>query len=317
MDQFTVENDGVRLNVIAKGAGPAVLCVHGWPELSHSWRHQLDYFGTRGWRIAAMDVRGYGGSDKPEPVEAYRMKTINADVAAVIDAMGGEVVLIGHDWGAPIVYTTALRYPHKVRAVAGLSVPFQPQADVSFLGLMRQIYKDRFFYQLYFQKEGVAEAELEGDPDAHAKIMLALSSVGSGFAEAAAAEDPNRTTLLAGLKVPDPLPAWVTPEDLATYKNAFAEGGWRGPINRYRAQDMDFEERADVLGKHIEQPACFIAGERDLVRRFRPGADLYDYAAVGCRDFRGKTIIPGAGHWVQQEKPGETNAALEMFLTGL
>ena len=318
MRTMTVHNDAVALNVVVAGPDDSpdlpILCVHGWPELSHSWRHQLAHFAGQGRRIAAMDVRGYGGSDKPYAVAAYRLAALASDVAAVIAALGGRAILFGHDWGAPIVWNTALRHPEAVAAVAGLSVPFTPWGDTRFLDVMRQLHAGKFFYQFYFQPDGVAETELAADPDALAKIYFALSGdvKWPGFGRKLPGD-----TLLAGLPLPDPLPSWLPAEDLAIYKTAFAAGGWRGPINRYRAQDLDFDDAVPLRGQFITQPAAFIAGTRDPVRGFAPGMDAYANAGAFCRDFRGTTLIDGAGHWVQQEAPAATNEALQAFVDGL
>ncbi|WP_448582762.1 alpha/beta fold hydrolase, partial [Thermaurantiacus sp.] len=268
-----------------------------------------------GRRVAALDVRGYGRSDKPWPVEAYRLSVICTDIAAIIDALGGKAVLVGHDWGAPIVWNTALRHEAKVVAVAGLSVPYVPMGEVSFLDIARQLYKDRFFYQLYFQEEGRVEAELEADPQALHKIYFGLSAAGTDMAFLM--NKPPSAGLLDGLAAPDRLPEWMPEADMAVFVEAFRKGGWRGPINRYRAQDLDFAERAPVKGRTIPQPACFIAGEADLVRHFVPGVDLYADPGAFCQDYRGTTLVPRAGHWVQQETPEAVNAALEAFLAGL
>jgi pimeloyl-ACP methyl ester carboxylesterase len=318
MRTMTVYNEAVALNVVVAGPDDSpqlpILCVHGWPELSHSWRHQLAHFADQGRRIAAMDVRGYGASDKPYAISAYSLSALAGDVAAVIAALGGRAILFGHDWGAPIVWNTALRHPDAVAAVAGLSVPYSPWGEIRFLDMMRQMHAGKFFYQFYFQAEGVAEADLAADPDALAKLYFALSGDAAypGFGR----KLPG-ATVLDGLPLPDPLPASLTLEDLAVYKTAFAAGGWRGPINRYRAQDIDFDEAIPLRGQMISQPAAFIAGTRDPVRGFAPGMDLYANAGAGCADFRGTTLIEGAGHWVQQEAPEATNAALQTFVDGL
>jgi pimeloyl-ACP methyl ester carboxylesterase len=318
MRNLQVHNGAISIQVVVDGpahsAALPILCVHGWPELAHSWRHQIAHFAAAGRRIAAMDVRGYGGSSKPDAIAAYRLTELCADVAAVIEALGGRAILFGHDWGAPIVWNTALRHPDHVAAVAGLSVPFTPWGDMRFLDVMRALHQGRFFYQFYFQAEGVAEAELAADPDALAKIYHALSgdAASPGFGR----KQPD-DVLLSGLAVPDPLPEWLPAGDLAVYQAAFAAGGWRGPINRYRAQDLDFDDAAPLRGQHIAQPAAFIAGSRDPVRWFARDVDLYATAGAACTDFRGTTIIDGAGHWVQQEAPAATNAALAEFVHGL
>ena len=317
MEFVHVDNGDISLRVALEGTGPVILCVHGWPELWYSWRHQINYFARQGYTVAAMDVRGYGGSSKPHDIASYTMRELAGDVAAVIEAMSDEpLVLFGHDWGAPIVCNTALLYPESVQAVAGLSVPYMPAGDVPLMDMFGQFYSDRFFYQKYFQAEGVAEAEVEADlKGALRKIYFALS--GNAPLNKWLETKPSDAKLLDGLEDPDPFPAWMTNKNLNVYLQAFAKGGFRGPFNRYRAHQLDFDEQGALRGKLIEQPACFIAGERDAVRSFIPGGDLYADPGAGCTDFRGSTIIANVGHWVQQEAPAETNEALASFLAAL
>ncbi len=314
MDFVTVHNGPIALNVAVKGEGKLIVCVHGFPELWYSWRHQIDRFSARGYRVAALDVRGYGGSSKPSEISAYSMRNLTADVAAVIDRLGnGAAVLFGHDWGAPIVWNTALIYPEKVTAVAGLSVPYVPRSERSFIKVARSIYAGRFFYQLYFQQEGVAEAEFESDiPTALRKLYFAAS--GDGPLDALLAMKPADAKLLDGMADPRPFPAWMSEAELKVYADAFQAGGFRGPLNRYRAQEIDFVDLADYAGKPVTRPSFFIAGERDPVRHFIPGLDLYQTAGAACSDFRGSVIVPRVGHWVQQEAPDATDTALEGFL---
>ncbi len=152
MEFITVRNGDMTLKVAVAGKGPLILCVHGWPELWYSWRYQLGYFAERGYKVAAMDVRGYGGSSRPHAIESYTLRSLAGDVAAVANHLGeGRAILFGHDWGAPIVWTTALLYPDMITAVAGLSVPYIPVSDVPFSEMAKAIYADRFFYQTYFQ----------------------------------------------------------------------------------------------------------------------------------------------------------------------
>jgi pimeloyl-ACP methyl ester carboxylesterase len=279
----------------------------------------MAHFAARGYRVAAMDVRGYGGSSKPHAIAAYTMREIAADVAAVIDALAGaegKAILFGHDWGAPIVWNAAVLHPDRVRAVAGLSVPFVPASPASLVDALRVMYAGRFFYQLYFQAEGVVEAEVEADMrGALRRIYYTIS--GNAPLNAWLAPKPADARLLDGMVDPDPFPAWMSDADLQVYVDAFEAGGFRGPINRYRAQVLDPAELVHVHGKPVTQPACFIGGGNDAVRAFVPGMDLYADPGANCLDYRGTTIIPGIGHWVQQEAPDAVNAALEAFLAGL
>jgi pimeloyl-ACP methyl ester carboxylesterase len=319
-DMRMVETNGIRLSVALSGEGPLVVLVHGFPESWYSWRHQIPALAAAGFRVAAPDVRGYGGSDKPEPVEAYAIEEMCADIAGLIEALGErQAVLVGHDWGAPIVWNTALFHPEKVRAVAGLGVPHIGRGPVPRIQLFRRLYAGRFFYQLYFQAPGVAEAELEADVRASLrKIYYAASGEAlSAGLPGLLADKPADARLLDGVPDPDPFPAWLGEADLAFYVSQFERSGFRGPLNRYRTSELDFAQQAAVAGKRIEQPAAFIAGSLEPVLRFIPGVDLIEQMRAQLGDLRLVRLIEGAGHWVQQERPAEVNAALLEFLRGL
>ena len=321
VDVVNVANGDITIEVATVGDGPLVVFVHGWPELWISWRHQMQFVADRGYRAAALNVRGYGGSSNPTEVEAYTMREIAGDVAAVIDALGdGEpAVIVGHDWGAPIVWNTARLHPGRVRAVMGMSVPYLPIGPTSSLEIFRELYADRFFYQLYFQQPGVAEAELGADHGRSLRLIFHGASAASA-AEAAglAGDKPAYAGLLDGMVDPGLPLGHLTDEEFAVYVEAYQRSGWHGPINRYRAQDLDAADIGHLDDDGVlTQPAAFVGGELDGVRFFIPGLDLFDLAPRSCADWRGTTIVPGAGHWVQQERPAETNAALGEFLDSL
>jgi len=313
----TVRNGAIDLRVAVTGSGPLILCIHGWPELWYSWRHQMEHFATRGFTVAAMDVRGYGGSSNPPEIEAYRLTELCADAAAVIDELGGgDAIVFGHDWGAPIAWNTARLHPDKVRAVAGLSVPYTPVGPVSPLEMWRERYEGKFFYQLYIEQPGMAEAEC-GANTAGALRRIYYGASGDADRSLFTEKGPD-AGLLDGTIDPDPFPVWMSPTDLAVYVEAFEASGWVGPFNRYRAQGLDADEIGSLPnGARLTHPAAFVAGALDGVRDFMPGLDLFDFAPVFCTDFRGSTIIPGVGHWVQQEAPEATNAALDAFVDTL
>lgn len=309
----TVSNGDIDIRVAVAGEGPLMLFVHGWPELWYSWRHQMEHFADR-YTVAAMDVRGYGGSSKPDEIERYSLLELAGDAAAVIDAMGGSAIVVGHDWGAPIAWQTARVHADKVSAVAGLSVPYLPVGPDSPMDLWDVLYADKFFYMKYFQAPGVAEAELQADTAR--SLRMVWYSASAGGRGAMIMHKPADATMLDGLIDPDPFPDWSTPDDLAVYVEAFEAGGWTGPLNRYRAQGIDSEQLGSQAEppKEIQQPATFIGGEHDPVRKFVVGVDLFDDPGANCADFRGATIVPAAGHWVQQEAPEATNAALDEFV---
>lgn len=314
-----IETNGIRVRAVVEGSGPLCVLVHGWPESWYSWRHQIDPLVAAGYRVCVPDVRGYGGSDKPEPIEAYDMVHMTDDVCGLIEALGErQAILIGHDWGAPIVWTTAVRYPERVRAVAGLSVPHLGRGDRPAIEVFKQIYAGRFFYQLYFQTPGVAEKELEADPAATIrKVYYSASGDVKDSERGLMAQKPPDANMLDGLIDPNPLPAWLTAEDVAYYASEFKRSGFRGPLNRYRNQERDFAALPELSEKKVTQPALFIAGSRDPVLAFVPGVKLSDLMDPWYTDLREKVIIEGGGHWIQQERPAEVNAALTRFLRAI
>lgn len=314
-----VANGEFNVEVTSQGSGPLMLCIHGWPELWSSWRHQMDHFSDR-YTVAAMNVRGYGGSSNPTDIERYTLRELASDAAAVIDELGGgSAIVLGHDWGAPIAWNTARLHPDKVSAVCGMSVPYMPVGPDNTLDLWRSVYTEhgKFFYQVYFDdNRGGAEAELGADT-ARSLRMIYYSASGDGSTARLADAKPADSTMLDGLVDPEPFPAWASDDDIRVVADGIDQGGWHGPLNRYRAQPFDAQDLGQLPDGNLGQPAAFIGGEVDPVRTFMEGVDIFDFAPLACDDFRGTTVISGAGHWVQQEAPVETNAALEAFLSSL
>ena len=312
-----VTTNGVRLRVAVAGEGPLVLLVHGWPECWYSWRHQFAPLTAAGYRVAAPDLRGYGGSDKPDALEAYDMPSLIGDVLGLIDHFGErDAVLVGHDWGAPVVWNTAALHRDRIRAVAGLSVPWFPRGEVPAIDLWRELYKGRFFYQLYFETPGMAERELEADVRRSLRMIYYNLSGDAPDGEWIKPR-PEDSTLLDHLEDPPTLPPWLTEHDLDYYTRQFEAGGFGRPLHRYRNQRRDWELLPELHEARITQPACFIAGTREIVLQFIPGADLIANMKAYTDDLRVCALIDGAGHWIQQERPEATNRALLEFLEGL
>lgn len=309
----TVQTNGIHLHLAEAGQGPLVLLLHGWPESAYSWRHQLVALADAGYHAVAPDVRGYGQSDKPEPIEAYSMKQLLADLVGLLDALGEKTaVVVGHDWGATMAWTCAALHPDRFRAVVGLSVPYLGRAPLPPMQLFRRMFGDTWVYLLYFQEPGVAEAELEADIPRTVRIILGGAP---GFDPRALVDKSRRKGdgFLTGLEVPASLPAWLTEADVAHFAKELEHSGFRGGLNRYRNMDRDWEELPELATALIQQPALFIVGEKDPGRSFSP-VDPMKTLVPGLRDM---VVIPGAGHWLQQERPAEVNAALLAFLKSL
>jgi pimeloyl-ACP methyl ester carboxylesterase len=321
MPDFRIIDAGAaKLRVAVEGQGPLVVLVHGFPESWYSWRHQLGPIAEAGFTAAAIDVRGYGGSDKPTEVAAYDMESLTADVAGVAKALqpDGPAILIGHDWGAPIVWNSAFSRPDAFRAVAGLAVPFTGVPARPFSEVFTKLFteKDRFFYQAWFQKVGPPEAEAEKDVrDFLRKFYYGIAG------EAPDGSWPQKSasaTLLEGMVDPDVFPAWLTPQDLDYYVGEFEKSGFFGPISRYRNHERDHAWLQQFQGRTLDQPSLLIGGDRDPAfngfgRIADPGAEMRKHATR----LQAVHVLPGCGHWTQQERPAEVNAILIPWLKGL
>jgi pimeloyl-ACP methyl ester carboxylesterase len=324
MPEFKMVDAGkARLRVALEGEGPLALMVHGFPESWYSWRHQMRPIAEAGFTACAIDVRGYGGSQKFDTVADFSMENIVADVRGVADALSPDrpAVLIGHDWGAPIVYNTGLIYPDRFGAVAALSVIYTGVPARSFDDIIKEQFDDKnlFFYQSYFREPGRAEAVFDPNPrDFLRKFYyiasgdVDLSQMADAFAKDASA------ALLDGMPDPNPFPAWLTDSDLDYFVREFEQSGFFGPLSRYRNHTRDFEYLQQFKDRTLAQPAFFIAGDKDGA--FNGFGAMSDPIAV-MRGFvpnlQGGHVLPGCGHWTQQERPAEVNALLVPWLKTL
>lgn len=320
ISRISPDHGPIDLHVVTLGPaeGQLLLCVHGWPENWYSWRHQMTHFAALGYRVAAMDVRGYGQSSRPDAVAAYTITELAADAAAVINQLSPDApaILIGHDWGAPIVWNTARLHPAAVKAVAGMSVVYIPSTAGDPMELWDMLYADKFFYMRYFQQPGVAEAAFDAD---RAQALRKVYFAGSGDSpvELWTGDQPRDIAFLDFLIDPDPAPHWMDTAEMTAITDVHGDGPMHGWFNRYRAQHLDGALIEPVGDPLLAQPTCFIAGENDIVRHFVPGMDLFADPGASMTDYRGTTLIDSVGHWVQQEAPEATNAALEAFITSL
>jgi pimeloyl-ACP methyl ester carboxylesterase len=308
IEHITVATNGIDMHVATCGSGPPVVLCHGFPELWYSWRHQLPALADAGYRAIAPDQRGYGQTTAPPDVGDYTVLELAADLTGMLDALGEErAVFVGHDWGAIVVWQLALLAPERVAAVANLSVPFLPRAPVPPTQLFRALTQGRFFYILYFQAVGPAEGELDRDPRASLRALFGARSWGGR------SDEPEDAGLLARAGDAVEIPEWLTEADLDVYAAEFARTGFTPALNWYRNFDRNWELTADLAGAKVEPPALFVTGERDPVSRFAPAAMMDGWLS----DPRGRIVLPGAGHWTQQERPDEVNRILLEFLANV
>ena len=313
----TIETNGVRIHLAEAGTGPLVVLCHGFPESWYSWRHQLPAFAESGFHAVAPDMRGYGQTDRPEAIDQYTLLHLIGDVVGLLDALGAEqAVIAGHDWGAPVAWHAALLRPDRFRAVVGLSVPYRPRGPVRPTTVMPQT-EDAVFYQLYFQTPGTAEIEFERDVRRTMRGILCSISGDAPQGTGVVGMVPRQGSFLALMPNPETLPSWLSEADIDFYVGEFARTGFRGGLNWYRNIDRNWELLAPFAGAQVMVPALYIAGDRDPVVAF-PGMDrLIPNLANFVPQLRRTIVLPGCGHWTQQERAAEVNAAMIDFLREL
>lgn len=295
-----VEVNGISLRVFEHGPAdsdkPLVVLCHGFPELAFSWRHQVLALGAAGYRVLAPDMRGFGGSSRPEDVDAYDTLTVCADLVGLLDAVGADdAVFVGHDWGAQVVWQMALAHPERVRGVVGMSVPVAPRSPVAPLPVMRRRLGDAF-YMVWFQEPGVADRALARNVR---RTLVTREIWSAEWAERADERFPP--------------PPWLSEEELAYYVEEFERTGFTGGLNYYRNLDRTWELTEHLTGRTIDCPSLFVTGSADPVGRFMPADRLEEVLT----DLRGRVVLDGAGHWIQQERAGAVSAALLEFLEGV
>ena len=312
-----IKTNGINMRIAEMGEGPLVILVHGWPESWYSWRHQLKALADAGYHAVAPDMRGYGKTDKPTNIEDYDIVHLTADIAGIVDAMGEKnAILVGHDWGSIVTWNAVLLHPEKFSALVAMSVPYNGRGPTSPVDGMRRAMNDNFYYILYFQEWNMAEREFDADPYG---VLSRLYLSPDSPREEPEYTDPKRGGIgwIPRRGAAKGLPDWLTQEDLDYYVNEFTEAGFRGGINYYRNFHRNWEITPQLTGAKVTQPVIFVAGEKDVVVGGRTAEQLTQSMSHVVNDFRGVTLFPGIGHWVQQEAPEETNKVILEFLQSL
>lgn len=333
---------GTRIHAVEQGSGPLVILVHGFPESWYSWRHQIPVLAEAGYKVVAIDQRGFGRSSKFRVNSAYRIDQVVADIEALVDAYGErQAVVVGHDWGAPVAWTFAWLHPHRCRGVVGMSVPFAGRGLIGLPGCpfgeirprdyhIELAGPGRTFYQDYFSEQDEIINEIEEDLR---KWFLGLTYTVSGEAAAAAVAaggvpaDPvealrygplcmaDGARLSDAFVYPETMPGWFTDEDLDFYVGEFERAGFSGGLAFYHNVDAGWKVLEGAADHPLTPPSMFIGGEFDVATAW--GAQAIERAEEKMPDYRGSHIIPSAGHWIQQESPAETNRLLLEFLAQL
>ena len=311
-----VETNGVTLRVTEAGkrGAPVIVLLHGFPELGFSWRHQIPELVTAGYHVLAPDQRGYGGSSRPTRLEDYDVVQLTGDVAGLLDDVDAETAVIaGHDWGSVVATNFPLLHPDRVSACVAMSVPPVPRSLVRPTEAWRKAFGENFFYILYFQEPGPADAELDGDPARALRRLLGGIRSADGENVFVQMATPGPAGFIERLPEPDGRPTWISSDELNHYVEVFTESGFTGPLNWYRNFDRNWELTESTPASTIDVPTLFIGGTADPALMMTPRDRVRDVVSGPYRE----VLIEGAGHWLQQERPDEVNAALVDFLGGL
>ena len=311
----TVPAGGITMHIAEAGSGRPVILVHGFPELWYTWRRIIPIVADAGYHVVAPDMRGYGQTEAPEKLEDYDIAHLTNDLLGLLDELGEEkAVFVGHDWGATVVWSLAQMHPDRVEAVVGMSVPFTPRPPMPMIDLMKAMSGDRFNYFVYFQERGRPEAELSRDLQHTFKAFMWSISGEAPQGSAPRADQPAEGTgILDGRAEPPTLPEWLTQEDVDYFVAEFGRTGFTGALNWYRNLNRNWELMEPYGENHINMPSLFITGERDPVRRLLPEALMEGWLG----DLRDTLVLPGTGHWAEQERPAEVSAAILGFLKEL
>lgn len=349
-DSSLIEANGQRLHLVECGEGPMVLLVHGFPESWFSWRHQIPALAAAGYRAVAMSGRGYGRSSRPTDPSAYRITELVADCVAAVQALGeSSATIVGHDWGAQVAWASAWMRPDIFPAVVAMGVAFGGRslltlpgpydATDSMDGDIRPSTVERriggpelVFYREHLATPGVAEREMETDVASwlrDAYYSYSASAPRSAHAHDFAERDPTDDELVRLIRqsaacippgarwrdrflpAPSPFPRWLREDVMDFYVAEFESTGFTGALNWYRNRELNWELLGAYAGTPIQVPALYIAGDQDPATMFLKDA----VARMATRVPRLTTYtIPDCGHWIGEERPDETNAAIANFL---
>jgi len=298
--------NGIKMHYVEQGKGPLVVLVHGFPESWYSWRLQIPALAAAGYHVVAPDTRGYGQTDVPPEVGSYTIMHLVGDITGLVDALGEkQALVVGHDWGATIAWSAALLRPDMFRAVAAMSVPYRQRGSVPPLRALREAGLYTYYY-LYYQDVGIADAEYDRDPRMTLRKTLYTLSGNAPRGQSDVRILQQGKGALDNLIDPEHLPPWLSEADLDYMVAEITRTGFRGGLNYYRNADRNWELLAPWAGALIHQPALFIAGSLDHV--------IAGPLGKAQPNLRRQLIIEGAGHYIQQERPQQVNAALIEFL---
>lgn len=303
-----VETNGIQLAVHEQGTGPAVILLHGFPELAYSWRHQLPALAEAGYRAIAPDQRGYGGSDKPAHVSDYGIDALIADVDGLLDALDiPEAIFIGHDWGALVLWMKALIDPSRMTGIINLNIPFHPAPASDPIDLMRGLLGDEF-YIVNFQDSDEADRVFAADVSHFFRMMMRREQIRRHQFDALPPEKKILSLLATMAREESNGTPLLGEAELGVFVDAFKQGGFTGPINWYRNWSNNWLRTKD-LRQIVTVPTLFIGAEDDVI----VAPHHIDAMKPHIPDLEIQSIAR-CGHWTQQEHPDQVNRIILEWL---
>lgn len=315
----TVVTEDLSIHIRRVGSGPLVLLVHGFPDLSLAWHHQIGALAAAGYHAVAPDMRGYGATGGPPEPEAYSIFSLVGDLVALVEALGyRQAVVVGHDWGSAVAWHCALLRPDMFHAVMGMAVPFQPRRrqgpPTAVMRYLAQKNGEDLLYMARFA-EPDSHLALDADPEtALRKMFWAFDGATAPVYQATGRVAAN-SSLVASIPDDAVLPPWMDQTLFDQYVAAFRQTGFERAVHWYRKIDANWARTRWLQGRKIAVPSAFLVGEHDPVRRF--AGQFEDTLGDWLTDLHAVTVVPNAGHWVQQENPKAVSEAILSFLWGL
>lgn len=304
-----VETNGIRMAVYEQGEGQPVIFLHGFPELAFSWRHQIPALANAGFRALAPDLRGYGQTGGPDEVEAYRVAELIDDVLGLMDALEFEkATLVGHDWGALLMWHLAMRAPDRIDRLIGLNIPHTPRPPVDPIEMFRQRLGDDF-YIVNFQDSDEADKTFATDPRRFFTNLVRKNQLTRAVFDQL--PDEMKVFSLINLMRRDDVGGdeILNEAELDYFVNAYEKSGFTKPINWYRNWSRNWTEFADTSDV-INIPTLFIAAADELV----VGPEHVESMRTVVPGVKIETLSP-CGHWSQQEHPDKVNQLIIDWLT--